>query len=946
MGLREDATRGLSWSGVERWGNELLGLAVFVVLSRQLGPEAFGLVALATVVIDFGQRFVDQGFAPAVVQRGELGREHLDTAFWTGIVTGAVLTALCAGLADPIARGLGEPELAPVLRWLSLGFLIRGLSSTQQALLIRSLRFKQLAMRTLVAELCAGVVAISLALTGHGVWSLVGQSLASGAFGVVTLWSVSGWRPGFAFCWSHFRELSLFGASIVGFKLVSLLSQRIDALLIGSFLGASALGYYAVACKILNSISKALTGVIDSVAFPIFSRLQGEPQRMRRAFYEATQVTSLVTLPTFLGLAAIGPDVIPFVFGEQWGASVPVMQVFACVAVLESLTGFNGSVLKAVGKPSWRLGLAALEAAITSLAMLLVVRQGITAVALASGAVSVALYPVAFSAVRRSIGVEARRYAAQFAGPLFAALLCAGAALGVRLSAESLPVAVRIGLSILAGAFAYGIALRAAAPSTWRRALELAVAALPSLGRKEHGRAPTRAVRVRIFEAKLRAAARADFTELRDLMRDERLDPERVFALQQARAAEILRFAMSRSDFYRERCARAGIQERDLSDTEAFRSLPVLERADVREQFERICTDEATPGNFQHAVTGGTTNEPLRILRDKRMQHRTLNWRLHRWWGVEPGDNQAVIWRETSFSRWRTLRHDALWWPTRILRMDANAIDRAAVTEFVAGWERIRPALLLGYVGAVIEVARAIERSGRKPPPPKAVGTTAAPISLAQKRYLGDVFGAPVYDIYQCMEVPMLAGECPAREGLHVFADCRLVELLDDAGRPVGPGETGSVVVTDFRNRVFPFIRYRLGDRARWKQGACACGVTFPQLEPVRGRSTDSLRFPSGLVVSGDGILEIFDDSPDAVRLFQIWQTADYSLRLRCVPGKDPNAAAVMQRGIERLRKFVRNEVPVRLEVIEAIDHDRGKQRIVVSEAPGAHAPRPHGAMG
>jgi O-antigen/teichoic acid export membrane protein/phenylacetate-coenzyme A ligase PaaK-like adenylate-forming protein len=944
MGLRQDATRGLTWSGVERWGNELLGLAVFLVLSRQLGPEAFGLVALATVVIDFGQRFVDQGFAPAVVQRGALDREHLDTAFWTSLVTGALLTALCAGLAGPIANAFGDAQLAPVLRWLSLGFLIRGLSSTQQALLIRSLRFKQLAVRTLVAEVCAGMVAIALALGGYGVWSLVGQSLASGAFGVVTLWSVSAWRPGLGFHWTHFRELSLFGANIVGFKLVSLLSQRVDALLIGSFLGASALGYYAVAGKILNSVSKALTGVIDSVAFPIFSRLQGEPERLQRAFYEATQLTSLVTLPTYLGLAAIAADVVPFAFGAQWGPSVPVLQVFACVGVLEALTGFNGSVLKAVGRPSWRLGLAALEAAVASLAMLLVVKQGITAVALAGGAVSIALYPLDFSAVRRAIGVEVRRYAARFAGPLLAALLCAGAALGVRLAAESLPAALRLGLSILAGAVAYGIGLRVAAPSASRRVLALAVDALPKRGGGRRAALGAGSLRDRIFEAKLRAAAPADFAELRDLARSERLDPERLLALQQDRAAEIVRFAMARSEFYRERCARAGIEPRDLSDPEAFLSLPVLERADVREHFERIRTDEATPGNFQHAVTGGTTNEPLRILRDKRAQHRTLTWRLQRWWGVGPGENQAVIWRETSFSPWRTLRTDALWWPTRTLRLDANAIDTAAVTAFVQSWGRIRPQLLQGYVGAVIEVARVVESSGWTLPPPKAVGTTAAPISPAQKQYLGEIFGAPVYDMYQCMEVPMLAGECPARGGLHVFADCRLVEILDAAGRPIGPGESGTVVVTDFRNRVFPFIRYRLGDRARWRQGACACGVTFPLLEPVRGRVTDSLRLPSGLVVSGDGILEIFDDSPEAVRFFQIWQAADHSLRLRCVPGKDPNAAALMQRGVERLRKAVRHQVAVRLEVIDAIEHDRGKQRIVVSEAPGALAPRPHGA--
>jgi phenylacetate-CoA ligase len=206
------------------------------------------------------------------------------------------------------------------------------------------------------------------------------------------------------------------------------------------------------------------------------------------------------------------------------------------------------------------------------------------------------------------------------------------------------------------------------------------------------------------------------------------------------------------------------------------------------------------------------------------------------------------------------------------------------------------------------------------------------------------VFGAPVYDHYQCIETPMIAGECAQRDGLHVFADARLVEILDAEGRPVAPGETGNVAITDFRNRVFPLIRYRLGDEARWKPGPCPCGLGFPMLEPVRGRVTDVLRLPSGLVVSGDGILEIFDPWPDAVRQFQIWQAEDHSLTLLCVRGDGPEADAIMRRGADALRAAVRGEVPVRLEVVDAIRHDRGKQRIVVSDAPGALAPRPPAA--
>ena len=303
MGLRQKATRGLTWSLIERWGNELLALGIFVVLSRHLDPAAFGLVALANVVIDFARRFVDQGFSEAVVQRGELDREHLDTAFWTGIVTGALLSALCVGSrrlrSQRASASRSSRRCCAGSRSSSWSAACRARSRRSWCAACASSSWR--CARSWPRSSVPGSVGVSIALAGFGVWSLVGQSLAAGVFGVVTLWSVSDWRPGFGFRWSHFRELSLFGANIVGFKLLNLLSQRIDTLLIGGFLGAVALGYYSVALRISHAITKILTGVMNAVAFPVFSRLQGDAERMRRAFYEATQLTSLVTLPAFLG---------------------------------------------------------------------------------------------------------------------------------------------------------------------------------------------------------------------------------------------------------------------------------------------------------------------------------------------------------------------------------------------------------------------------------------------------------------------------------------------------------------------------------------------------------------------------------------------------------------------------------------------------------------------
>jgi PST family polysaccharide transporter len=483
-GLRKEATRGVAWSALERWGSQVLSFGIFTVLARELEPSAFGLVALAGVVIEFVRVFVDQGFSEAVIQRAQLEKEHLDTAFWTGLATGAVLAVACALGAGLIAGAMGDPALAPVLRWLSLAFVIGGLSSTQAALLQRRLAFRELAARTFAAQVVSGALAIYLALAGYGVWALVGNLLADAVFGSIMLWSVSGWRPGLAVRWRHFRELAAFGSSIVGFKLLNLTSQRIDKLMIGSLLGKEALGFYDVAWRIFHAMTRLLTSVMNRVAFPVFARLQGDPERLRGAFYEATQLTSLVTFPAFFGLAALAPDVLPWAFGPKWAASVPVMQVLAFVGILQSLSHFNGSLIKGAGKPAWRLGIASVQASVNVAAVWLGVRYGIAGVALAITLAGFALYPLGFFAVRKLTAIEPLRYASQFVAPLLASALCVAVALGVRGLAAHLPVAARIGLATGAGALAYAVGLRLVAPALWRRAQGLVLGLLPGAARR------------------------------------------------------------------------------------------------------------------------------------------------------------------------------------------------------------------------------------------------------------------------------------------------------------------------------------------------------------------------------------------------------------------------------------------------------------------------------
>lgn len=482
MSLRQKAAKGVVWSVIQKWGLEAISLLSFVALSRLLDPEAFGLVAMASVFTAFVQIFLDQGFGAAIVQRADVEQEHLDTAFWTSVLTGILMAVGALAAADLVAGFFQEPRLAPVLSWLSLSFILGGLSSTQLAILQREFAFKSLAARSLSATAVGGVVGVSMALAGFGVWSLVGQILVSGLAGVIVLWRASDWRPGFNFSRKHFTELFTFGISIIGNKTLIFFNRRSDDFLIGYFLGATMLGYYTIGYRLLLVMIRLVTGITNTVAFPTFSRLQHKPEQMRRAFYNVTQYTSLLAFPVFIGLALLAPELIPALFGEQWAPSIPVMQILALIGILQSLLVFNGTVIKACGKPSWLLGIMLLTSVCSVIGFLLAVRWGIVAVAASLVIVGYLLAPVSYIAVRRLIQINIRTYLWQFAAPLSASLVMVAVIVGLKylLERQALNLYLQLSIYLTAGVVTYLLVILLTAPSLARQVLELVSLAFPS----------------------------------------------------------------------------------------------------------------------------------------------------------------------------------------------------------------------------------------------------------------------------------------------------------------------------------------------------------------------------------------------------------------------------------------------------------------------------------
>ncbi|MET4780332.1 phenylacetate-CoA ligase [Glaciihabitans sp. UYNi722] len=434
-----------------------------------------------------------------------------------------------------------------------------------------------------------------------------------------------------------------------------------------------------------------------------------------------------------------------------------------------------------------------------------------------------------------------------------------------------------------------------------------------------------------VFAAKKSTVLRRSQNMYKQLLRDQHLDQHESEKLQAERAIAHARFAMQSTEFYREVYSGAGFTLKDLDDPAAFRELPIVEKADVRENPGKFRSSEATDRNSKVSVTGGSTGEPLRLLRDLRTPTRTLEWRLFDWWGVDPSDDVAILVRRVRSDR-AELAHSLQWWPSKRFQLDAYRMTDEKVDEFLARWDRIGPSLLIGYVGGISELAQMLATRGIRIRPPRAIAVTAAPMTPAQRQLIESAFGAPAFDHYRSAEIPWMAGECSEHNGLHTFADVRKVEVLDGSGRQVAPGVIGDVVVSDLTNRVFPLVRYRLGDRTTPIAGPCACGITLPRIEHVTGRISEAMRMPDGQIVAGEALSQTFSRNPAAVRQFQIHQQADYSIVIRCIPGGDPDARRDIDSAIDQVRDIVRNKVPVRLEIVESIAHDGGKIRYIKSD--------------
>jgi PST family polysaccharide transporter len=347
-GYRAALTRGIQWTAAAQVSLVVLHFVVAIVLARLLVPEDFGLLAMAFAVISVVAGVQTFGTHGPLIQREALSPILIDTVFVLNLI---VATIMAAGvfLSAPLFGLMYQSEaVVPLIRTVALALVLYALNGVPGALLRRRMQFGYVALSSTIGAVINAVIAITLAWRGYGVWSLVIAMLAASAIEVVVLMAAARFRPRLRFSLEALRSIAGYSANMTGVNVIGLLKKNAHSLIIGSFLGAGALGMYGMASRFARQpVDLFIEPVLGRVLFPLYSRLQNDDELTGRTMQRAVAGAGFLMFPVLAGMAAIARPFVEGVLGPKWSDAALLILLLVPVGMMRSIVSAVSGIFTA-----------------------------------------------------------------------------------------------------------------------------------------------------------------------------------------------------------------------------------------------------------------------------------------------------------------------------------------------------------------------------------------------------------------------------------------------------------------------------------------------------------------------------------------------------------------------------------------------------------------------
>ena len=394
-----------------------------------------------------------------------------------------------------------------------------------------------------------------------------------------------------------------------------------------------------------------------------------------------------------------------------------------------------------------------------------------------------------------------------------------------------------------------------------------------------------------------------------------------IAAFQKARLEKLIQHAYQTTPYYREL-----LKTRSAN----ISHIPPLEKQDVREHLERLCSEAFTPGQRIKNATGGSTGTPLTFYQDRYYwNQRNLSvYYFDRWAGWDLGEPQLIIWGTPA-----DMRGDAHWkhrfntfWRNQYWLNGFHLTDETMHTVFEK-MNRCHPQTILAYPSSLYQFAKFVSDNGLRPRwGLKGIISSAEMLHRHYRDLAGAVFDAKIFNRYGGREVGLIAMEC-AEGRMHI--NCRDLYLEIDSPDPYA--QPGDILITQLNNYAMPFIRYRIGDIGLLSDETCPCGNDLPILADLLGRSTATFRTRTGTLIHGGYFTQQFY-GVEGVSQFQLIQETLERCVLKLVIDKQWQEAT-RYRLVQKIQEALGADVVVGIEFVDKIPLPAsGKREFTISK--------------
>ena len=344
---KKELLSGVFYTAIAKYSGIIVSLVVAGILARLIEPEEFGIVAIATVIISFFSIFSDLGIAPAIIQNKELSQKDLSNIFtftiWLGISI-SILFFLCSW---PISHFYKNGTLLTICQLLSLNLFFASANIVPNALLFKEKEFKFIAYRSLTIQISGGVMAITAAILGAGLYALIINPILSSILLFIISFRKKPQELAQTWGIQSMKKILSFSAYQFMFNVINYFSRNLDKLLIGKYMDMVALGYYEKSYRLMMLPLQNITHVISPVMHPIFSDFQNDLTKLSNSYNKVIRFLAFIGLPLSVLLWFCSKEIILIIFGEQWMPSVPIFQILSISVGIQIILSTSGSIFQA-----------------------------------------------------------------------------------------------------------------------------------------------------------------------------------------------------------------------------------------------------------------------------------------------------------------------------------------------------------------------------------------------------------------------------------------------------------------------------------------------------------------------------------------------------------------------------------------------------------------------